>query len=392
MRNTLKYTLLSLIKEKTILIWALAFPLILATLFNFMFANLDDAFNFAPIPVAAVDNTQYHNAEAFVRMIDVLAKPGDDQTLVLYSVKSVAEAEQLLAEREVVGYFLVNGKGDPELFVTTPETINGIDTVNQTILKNILDNYLRSRATIETIIEMNPLALSDPSIFDSFFERTSYTEEISILANNASNSVRYFYALLGFSTIMIANVGMMAVTRTQANLSALGARRSLGATSRFKTMTATLLSSWLLSFFFLLIAYCYMRYVFGINFGNDAVSIFGLFIASLVTTSLGACVGAIPKLVEGAKAGILTGLTCVLSLFAGLFGQASMRLADNMVRIAPWFQAINPAKRVTDLFYSLYYYDGYDQFFGVVVSLLAIAVVLFVCTSLLVRRQRYASL
>jgi len=111
-----------------------------------------------------------------------------------------------------------------------------------------------------------------------------------------------------------------------------------------------------------------------------------------MSTSIGAFIGAIPKIGEGIKAGMLTGLSCFFALFAGLYGVPSMELADNMAQSAPLFQQVNPAKQVADLFYSLYFYDGYERFFEVIVALLAIAAVLFVCAAVLMRRQRYASL
>ncbi|MCL2757635.1 MAG: ABC transporter permease [Coriobacteriia bacterium] len=392
MLNTLKYTLLSLIKEKTVLIWAILFPLVLGTLFAFMFTGLDDAFEFTPIPVAVVDDAHYRDAKAFVQMVDAMAETGEEQVLELRKAKSVDEATQLLSDGAVLGYFLVSSKGEPELFITASGALDFRSGLNRTILKNLLDTYLRNQATIMTLVEKNPMALADPTLLEDFFERTNYTSEISVIANRALTSVRYFYALLGFASIMAANIGMIAVTRTQANLSPLGARRALGATGRFKTLTATILATWMLSFACLLVAYCYLRFVFGINFGSDVASIFGLVVASLMTTALGACVGAIPKLGEMPKAGILVGMTSLLTLFAGLYGDASMRLADEVTRVFPYFQMINPSKQVTNLFYCLYFYDGYDQFFLVVLHLLIMAAVLFACTTVLVRRQRYASL
>ena len=395
MGNTFKYTLLSLIKEKNVLVWVLAFPLILATLFYFAFGDLDESFSFKPIPTAVVEDGNYRDArgiDAFEQMIDALAEPGEDQVLDLHHTKSADEAKQLLEKGTVVGYFQVDKDGDPALFVTTPSVANGTETVNQAILKDLLDNFIRTRATIETIVEKNPAALADPGLLENLYARTSYTQEISITANSASGSVRYFYALLGFASVMAASIGMIAVTRTQANLSPLGARRALGATNRIATLTATLLASWVLSFSCLVIAFCYMRYLLDINFGRDLASVFGLAVASLMTTALGALIGSIPKIGEATKNGIQVGLTCFLALFSGLYGTFSQKLADDMTRIAPLFQTLNPSKQVTNLFYSLYFYDGYDQFFQAVVILLAIAAVLFVFTALLVRRQRYASL
>ena len=43
MFNVFKGALLALVREKSVFIWSLAFPLILSTMFVFMFANLDEA-------------------------------------------------------------------------------------------------------------------------------------------------------------------------------------------------------------------------------------------------------------------------------------------------------------------------------------------------------------
>lgn len=385
--------MLSLIREKSILIWALGFPsIILATLFGLMFSNFDESFEFKPIATAIIEDTSYQNDAGFSQMMETLSKPGDDQILDLHSVKSISEAEQLVKDGKIVGYFLITDKGNPQLFVTSPRMDGGIEAMNQTILKNLLDNYLHTRATLETLVKENPMALTDPTFAERLSDRANYTKEISITANNSSHSVRNFYALLGFAAIMAAMVSMTAVTRTQANLSALGARRAVGATSRTKTLTATLLAAWMLSFACLVIAYCYMRFVLGINFGRDAAGIFGLFVASLISTSLGAFIGALPKSGDSIKGGILMGLSCLFGLFAGLYGPPTQRLADEAARTAPLLQTINPSRQVTELFYSLYYFDGYEHFFQTVFILFAIAVVLFLAATIFMRRQRYASL
>lgn len=393
MWNTFKYTLLTLTKERNILIWALAFSLILATIFNFMFADLDNAFSFKPISVGILDDDAYQENDGFKEMIEELSKEGDDQMLVPHYVSDRERAQELLKEGTIIGYYSMNDEGKPELSLTFSQGGETTETVNQTILDNILNSYVHTSSAIEQTAELNPLALQDPSTLDKLSLQKSYTTEVSLLANTASSTVRYFYALLGFAAIMAANVAMTAITRTQANLSALGARRAVGATSRTKTMISTLLACWLLAFVCLLLAYCYMRFILQVSFGDrDLACIFGLLIASFMATGLGATIGAIPKVGGGVKGGILTGLSCFLALFAGLYGTSSQTLADDLTREMPFIQLINPSKQVTDLFYSLYFYDGYEQFFSVVVVLLIISVFLFIIAAVLMRRQRYAAI
>lgn len=393
MFNTFKYTVISLIKEKTVLIWAFLFPLIMATLFTVMFAGLDEAFEFEPIPVGIVDNTAYQETEAFSLTIERLTEKGEDQLLVAHYVTEEDEANELLKAGDIEGYYAVDNEGTPVFFATGSQRLDNLEVINQTILKDILNNYLRSSATIETLLETNPAVLADPAVTESLFKPESYTEEISVIANTASTTVRYFYALLGFAAIMGANIAMIGITRTQANLSPLGARRALGATSRTRTLAGTFLACWLLSFACLFFAFCYMRFVLGVNFGGrDLMCVFGLIVASFMTTSLGTFVGSLPKLGEGVKNGILTGLSCGLALFTGLYGDSSQKLADELTRNAPFFQMMNPAKQVTDLFYSLYFYDTYEHFFTAVFILIIMTALFLLCSMLFMRRQRYASL
>ena len=74
MFNVFKGALLALVREKSVFIWSLAFPLILSTMFVFMFANLDEAGQFEPIPTAVVADENYDAAPGFSEMIDTLAE------------------------------------------------------------------------------------------------------------------------------------------------------------------------------------------------------------------------------------------------------------------------------------------------------------------------------
>ena len=152
-------------------------------------------------------------------------------------------------------------------------------------------------------------------------------------------------------------------------------------------------ASWLLSFACLLVAFAYVRGVVGGDFGGrEGWCVAGLAAAALVACALGCALGAVPKLDFGAKSGILTGIVCTLSLFAGLYGQPCMALADDIAQRWPALAALNPAKVICDMFYSLYYYDGLEVFAAKVATLAAMAAALFAVAALLMRRQRYASL
>ena len=167
----------------------------------------------------------------------------------------------------------------------------------------------------------------------------------------------------------------------------------MGAIGRTRTLLATLLACWLLSFCCLLIAFLYTRLVVGVDFaGREGLCVAGLGAASLLACALGTALGSLPKLDVGSKTGILTGVVCLLSLFTGLYGEPCMELADMVSREFPVLASLNPAKAICDMFYSLYYYDGLEVFAGNVALIGLFSAALFAVGALFVRRQRYASL
>ena len=398
MWNTFKYTVLSITRERSVVVWVILFPLILSTLFNVMFKGMDDtAFSLPTISVAVVDQSQNGAGEAFGATMDALSESddGEDALLAPVYVKTADEAYEKLKAGDTVGTITVDADGWPSLQLSPGAGDVGVsmEQVKRTVLADIVDDFCRSRAAAEDIIENDPAALANPGVVESFSARDDYTSELSITHSKTKEYVRYFYALLGFAALMAAMVGLNAVGAIQPNISPLGARRALSGTSRAKMLAGAIAASWVVSFAALLVAFVYIRFVLGVEFGGrDGACVLGLAVAALMSTSLGALIGAMPAIPLSAKGGVLTGITCLLSLFAGLYGTPALRLADQVAHDAPWAAAINPAKQVTDLFYSLYVYTDLEPFFQTIGVLVAITAIFALAAALLMRRQRYASL
>ncbi len=398
MFNTFKYTALSIVRERGVVVWVILFPLILSTLFNVMFKGMDDtAYNLPTISVAIVDNAQGNAGEAFDATMDALSKgeDGEDALLAPVYVKTADEALQLLKDGETIGTITLDAQGWPSLELSPGVGDVGVsmEQVKRTVLADVIDDFCRSRAAAEDIVENDPQALADPAVIDSFSARADYTSELAVTHSKTREYVRYFYALLGFAALMAAMVGLNAVGAIQPNISPLGARRAVSGTGRARMLAGAIAASWVVSYAALLLAFAYIRFVLGVEFGGrEGACVLGLAVAALMTTSLGALIGAIPAIPLSAKGGVLTGITCLLSLFAGLYGTPALRLTDQVAREAPWAATINPAKQVTDLFYSLYVYTDLEPFFQTLGVLLVITLVFALAAALLMRRQRYASL
>lgn len=422
MLTTFGYTVLAFLREKWLLLWALAFPVILSTLFAVMFAGIVEMQAFDAPRVAVVVDENYYAAPGFAQTMEAVSNgtlPGsrrggvqgsggllaaqaasspapeveaaatddaDDQAvLVGIPVATAAEALALVAEGDAKGYIAVDAEGLPGFYYAPGTT----DEVDSSVVKAVLDSYVHGVAEIELVAQERPLAALNPATYQAFIGQDAVgTEQVSVTRSDPHPTVRYYYALLGMAAGMAAQISAVAVGRLRADSSAVGGRRVVSGTSPWKLLVAVLAASWLCAFACLAAAYAYMRFVLGIDFGDrDALCLAALAVASFMACAAGGAVGACVK----EATGLITGLTCFLSLFAGLYGEAAMRLADAVAQVAPWFSAVNPVWQCARAFYDLLYYDSLEPFAQTCAVLAGMGLV-FLAVAVLRMRRRYEHL
>lgn len=390
----------SLVRTPSVIVWVLAFPLIMSVIFLFMFSGMRTDGLVDPVPVALVapaDEKDDASAGSFTQVAEALAEPGKDQLLDLRRVGTADEAEVLLASGEIDGYFEIASDGAPALTVGSAYTLasaDGASAVNRTILETVASSYVQSRALLEEVAQRDPAALADPAAVTDALGIQVAVERVQITHARPEEIVRYYYALLGMSTLMASQAGMLAVAYAQPGVSALGARRAVSGTSRLRQLAGCALGAWAVSTVTLTLAFAFLRLVAGVDFGGrEGLALVAVAVCALLATALGACVGALPLSAGiSARSGILTALTCVLSLFAGLYGTAAMELADNLAHTLPWTSWVNPTKLVCDTFYALYYYTSLAPFAARVAACVAGALALLAVAGAIFRRQSYEHL
>ena len=390
----------SLVRTPSVIVWVLAFPLIMSAIFLFMFSGMRTDGVVDPVPVALVapaDEKDDASAGSFTQVAEALAEPGKDQLLDLRRVGTADEAEVLLASGEIDGYFEIASDGAPALTVGSAYTLasaDGASAVNRTILETVASSYVQSRALLEEVAQRNPAALADPAAVTDALGIQVAVERVQITHARPEEIVRYYYALLGMSTLMASQAGMLAVAYAQPGVSALGARRAVSGTSRLRQLAGCALGAWAVSTVTLTLAFAFLRLVAGVDFGSrEGLALVAVAVCALLATALGACVGALPLSAGiSARSGILTALTCVLSLFAGLYGTAAMELADNLAHTLPWTSWVNPTKLVCDTFYALYYYTSLAPFAARLAACVAGALALLAVAGAIFRRQSYEHL
>lgn len=390
----------SLVRTPSVIVWVLAFPLIMSAIFLFMFSGMRTDGVVDPVPVALVapvDEKDDASAGSFTQVVDALAEPGEDRLLDLRRVGTADEAEVLLASGEIDGYFEIASDGAPALTVGSAYTLasaDGATAVNRTILETVASSYVQSRALLEEVAQRDSAALADPAAVADALGIHVAVEQAQITHARPEEIVRYYYALLGMSTLMASQAGMLAVAYAQPGVSALGARRAVSGTSRLRQLAGCALGAWAVSTVALTLAFAFLRLVAGVDFGGrEGLALVAVAVCALLATALGACVGALPLSAGiSARSGILTALTCVLSLFAGLYGTAAMELADNLAHTLPWTSWVNPAKLVCDTFYALYYYTSLAPFAARLAACVAGALALLAVAGAIFRRQSYEHL
>ena len=390
----------SLVRTPSVIVWVLAFPLIMSAIFLFMFSGMRTDGAVDPVPVALVTPAAEKDgapAGSFEQVVDALAEPGEDQLLDLRHVETAANAADLLAAGEVDGYFELALDGTPALTVGSSYTLasaDGATAVNRTILETVASSYVQSQALLEEVAQRDSAALADPAAVADALGTQVDVEQTQITHARPEEIVRYYYALLGMGALMASQAGMLAVAQAQPGVSALGARRAVSGTSRLRQLAGCVLGAWAVSTAALTLAFAFLRLVVGVDFGGrEGLALVAVAVCALLATALGACVGALPLSAGiSARSGILTALTCVLSLFVGLYGTAAMELADNLAHTLPWTSWVNPTKLVCDTFYALYYYTSLAPFAARLAACVAGALALLAVAGAIFRRQSYEHL
>ena len=426
-----KYSLLQLVRVPGVLIWTLVFPIVLGSLFVMMLGALDERAEAVSVNVVVVDEEQakgeersalsFENiaraaqagaqvgsvfdeeafgAQAFATFMEALGE-GDDALFNITYVSSPEEAaalvrESLGADDEYAGY-VQYVDGEVQTVLAKATSASEAYEVEPSILMMIMDRYVAEEALIKETLQKNPAALANPEFIETLMAPVEATVRASVTDNAPRESLRYYFALFGMAAFFGASIGLIGFQQIRANASALAARRSLGALSHGKTAFVTLLASWLLSFASLLVLFAFLVVIGGVDFGDRMgicilICILICLVASLCATALGCALAAIPKVPDQAKGGIVTGIVCVASLFAGLYGTFAMDFADAVSQTAPWLDVINPVVQVCQAFYATMYYDTYAQTFGHLAILLVMALIFFALSARSLRRKRYASL
>ena len=446
MWTTFKTTVRTLLLTPSAVVWTLIFPIVLATVFNFMFEPMRSTGSVEAVKVAVVADDAWEDSP-FSQVVDTLSE-ADEPLLAVHPVATEQEARELIAEGSVAGAYIVDAAGNegnaeqsgsdeldavdaagpadaagaasgsgtaagspdvststssagstgaPRIILAPAGSGTGSDAsydVNRAILESVVTSYLQSEALIEELATHDPVALSDPTTIENALGLSVSVREVSLTHAQPDSMVRFYYALLGMASIFAAQLAGESVWHLQPTSSAAGARRAVSSTSRMRLLIPTIGACWAVSTTFLAIAFGYICLTAHIDFsGREGLCIVGIAASSLLSCGIGALVGALPgRMGSDSRRGILTALTCLLSLFAGLYGEPTMELADTVAHVFPAATWLNPVCLIRDLFYTVYYYDTLVPFSLRLAACAGIAAVLLAVSAACMRRSAHEHL
>lgn len=380
-----KYAFKTLLRNRALVFWTLAFPFILAILFNLAFARLHDYDVFEAIDVAVVNDAEYEKATVFSEAIKSVSE-GDKRVFNTQYIDA-AKASELLEDNKIVGYIYIE-KDVPHV------KVNGNGS-SETVLQMTVEQIAQSSKMIEDI------AMTD------IYRRAGQTVNIEEIYRNAVKIVAEtepnikddshvmnvvsieFYTLIAMACMQGAMLSVEMMNRCMPNISNRGKRVAVAPTRKSTMILSNILAGYTMLLAAVVALILFTRYILGIEYGSDMRLIILLAaVGSLTATTMGMLLSVALKTNESAKNVIVLIVTMVGCLFAGMFG-GQKGLFDAAM---PLINKISPVGMITDGYYSLLYYGDSARFTMDVVSLLIVAGVFFALSIRSLRRQRYDSI
>lgn len=389
--HNFKYALKTLFKNKMLLFWTFAFPLILGTFFNLAFSDIENNEKLNIINIAIVKNVDLNNKNLYIETFDELSDENNKDRLFNTQYVTEEEAIELLNNDEISGYLIL--KSDPKIIVKN-------SGINETILKYVVEEIVQTESIMNNLLEIelsNEIANGNYTIdYNSIYNKVlnivqnenANIKDIS--SSNLSYTMIEFYTLIAMTCLYGGILGMVSINQNLANMSNKGKRIAVSPTSKGKLIFSSVLASYITQLVGVAILFIYTIFILNIDYGHHLSLIILLtLVGSLAGLSLGIAVATLIKSNENVKTGIIISITMLGCFLSGMMGITMKYIVDKNI---PIINKFNPANMITDGFYSLYYYDTLDRFYFNVISLIIFALIMILISMFSLRRQKYDSI
>lgn len=379
--HNFKYTIKTLFKNKTLIFWTFAFPIILGTLFNMAFKDITKNEKLDIIDIAVINNEEFKNNEIYVNAIKELSDEQNENRLFNTTYTTKQEANKLLEDKKITGYI--------ELENNNTKIVCKENGINQTILKYVTEEIDEKSIIINNLVEQQ---ISNGNYNIDYEKLNNILNNIETnIKDTSNNKLDYvmieFYTLIAMTCLYGGILSMYAINQKLPNMCDIGKRITVSPIKKKTIILSSLLATYITQLIGLALLFIYTVFILKVDYGNNIPLIILLSITgSLTGLSLGLLIGTIIKSSENTKTGILIGITMFGCFLSGMMGISMKYIIDKNI---PIINKINPAAIITDGFYSLYYYETLDRYWYNIISLLIISLILLLIAINGLRRQKY---
>lgn len=388
--HNLKYTIKTLFKNKVLIFWTFAFPIVLGLFFNMAFSNIEKAEKLQVFDIAVVNNNAFQKEKIYQDALKKL-EHGKDK---LFNIKYVSQkkANKLLNNSDIKGYIIF--KNDK------PEVVIKENGTYQTIIKFVITEINQNKIMIENLskkevedeIANGNVSIDQEKIVDNILNKikSEKVEFKNISNSNLSYMQIEYYTLIAMACMYGGMLGLTAINNSLANMSSKGKRISVSPNKKSVIVLSSAIGSYIVSLVGLVLLLVFLKLILKVDFGNNAFLVILLsLVGNLAGISLGVLIASIFRVSEGAKTGITIAITMFLSVLSGMMGVTLKYVIDKNI---PVVNLINPNNLITDGFYSLYYYDTLSRYFRDISYLLIFIIICLTISFISLRREKYDSI
>lgn len=390
--HNLKYTIKTLFKNKVLIFWTFAFPIILGLFFNMAFSNIEKDEMLQVFDIAVVDNEEFRDQDIYVDALSELSN--DDNLDKLFNIKYVSlnDADELLDDAKIEGYIFFSDN-KPNIVVKESGTY-------QTIIRFVIDEIEQNKIMVNDLVvkEIEEYMLNGNYSFNKETVVSNILDKINkekVNLKNISNSnLSYmtieYYTLIAMACMYGGMLGLTAINGCLANMSNKGKRIAVSPTKKSIIVLSSLIGAYFVSLVGIALLILFLLFVLKVDFGNNVPLIIILsLVGDLAGISLGVLIASCLRVSEGAKTGITIAITMFLSVLSGMMGVTLKYVIDKNI---PIINLINPNNLITDGFYSLYYFDTLDRYFRDIIYLLIFTLICLIFSFFSLRREKYDSI
>ena len=382
--HNFKYAFKTLLKNKMLIFWTFAFPIVLGTLFKLAFSNIENTEKFDVIDIAIVENQDYNNNIAFKEAFKVLSDKKNKDRLFDTDIVSEKKAKKLLENDKIAGYIILKDN--------KPQVVVGTSGVSETILKYVTEEIVQSEEIVKNIILNQKTEVSVEGFYEGLYAKVQTMLQDNKLnikdatSKNLSYTMIEFYSLIAMTCMYGGMLGMVAINKCMPNMTEVGKRVTVSPTPKWITVLSSVLAGYITQLVGLLILFVFSIFALKVDYGEHIGLVISLtLVGALAGLTLGVADATIFKVSENSKTGIIVIISMVGSFLAGMMGITMKYVIDKNV---PIVNIINPCNMITDGFYTLYYYDTLDRFIFNLVSLFVFSLIMVGVSIVGLRRSR----